>query len=157
MVRLEPMTEAEFRASLDQATARRAAEQVDRGLWTPEAAAEASRVDFAELLPQGFQTPAKRFRKVVDERSGTRVGETWYSVEEKGGRVQFWVDWIAIDAPFRRKGYATGALRLLASEALKLGADRLGLHVFSDNKGALALYSKLGFEPTSLRMAKRLP
>ncbi len=156
MIRLEPMSEAEFQASRDRAIPRHAADQIRRGLWREEEAAEASRAEFTELLPQGRETPDYHFSSIVDEESGSHVGETRYSVRAKGGKTQVWIDWIWIDPQFRRRGFATQAFRRFEEEARKLGADRIGLHVFADNDGAIVLYSKLGYRTTNLRMAKLL-
>ena len=84
------------------------------------------------------------------------MGETWFSVRMKGGRVQFWVDWIWIRPSSRRKGYGGDLLRLLEEMARARGAGRIGLHVLAGNTGAIALYSKLGYQMTSHRMAKEL-
>ena len=155
-VRLEPMGEEEFRASRERGIARHAAEQVRRGLWTEDAATETANSEFTELLPQDRETPGYHFFKIVDLATETSVGETWYNVKAKGGRVQFWIDWIWIDPAFRRRGYATSVLRNLEDEALECGADRVGLHVVADNDAAIALYSSLGFLMANHRMAKLL-
>lgn len=97
MVRLEPMTEEDFRASREREIPRHAAEQVREGLWTQESALEASRSDFDQLLPQGRETPNRHFSNIIDEKSNTRVGETWYLVAEKGGKTHFWIDWIWVE------------------------------------------------------------
>jgi ribosomal protein S18 acetylase RimI-like enzyme len=156
VIRLEEMGREEFEASLRAAVARRTQEQVERGVWSASDAGEASRREFAQLFPDGGETPHFRFCRVVDAASGHRVGETWYSVETKGGKVQFWVHWIWIEPPDRRLGYATAVLEQLEREATERGADRMGLFVASDNTEALALYTKLGFNTTNMRMAKRL-
>lgn len=156
MVRLEAMSEEDFEASVCRAIRRHAADQVRRGVWTEDEADRASRADFAELLPHGRETPSFHFCNLVDERDGSRVGETWYNVRMKGGKTQVWVDWIWIDPPFRRRGHASNVLRHFEAMAVKLGADRVGLHVLSDNEIALALYAKLGYRTTDVRMAKVL-
>lgn len=156
MVQLEAMSEEDFEASISRGIPRHAADQVRRGLWTEDEAEQASRADFAELLPQGRETPHHHFCNIVDEKAGSRVGETWYSVRMKGGKTQVWVDWIWIDPPFRRRGHASNVLRHFEEMAAKLGADRIGLHVLSDNESALALYAKLGYRTTDVRMAKIL-
>jgi GNAT superfamily N-acetyltransferase len=150
------MTPAEFEECLAREIVRVAADFARRGVWTEETALEASRSDFADLLPRGFETPNYRFCKVVDERTGGRVGETWYVVVRKGGKVHFWVDWIWIDPPFRRKGYATRLLQKLDDEAVREGAERIGLSVVTDNPEALALYTKVGYTPTRMHMSKTL-
>jgi len=155
-IRLEPMNEEDFRASLALAIPRYAAECVQQGLWTADNSLEASRSELELLLPQGFKTPNRHFGKLIEEASGSSVGEVWYTVERKGGKVRFWVDWISVDPRMRTRGYATEALELLSAEALKHGADRIGLQVLSDNAVAVALYTRAGFKPTDVRMAKQL-
>lgn len=156
VVRLEPMSEGDFQESLDRAIPRHAAEQVRQGLWTKEDAVEASRLEFDQLLPLGRETADYHFCQVVDEGTGSRIGETWYVVRSRGGKTQFWVDWIWIEPQFRRRGAATQVFRQLEEEARKLGADRVGLHVRNDNDAAKAPYTKLGYRTTNLRMVKLL-
>jgi GNAT superfamily N-acetyltransferase len=155
-VRLEPMSEADFRESVRRSISRHAADYVRRGLWSEKASLEAMEKEFARLLPNGRETPDRCFANVVDSGSGRRVGETWYTAQEQGGRIRFWVDWIWIDSEHRRKGYATATLLRLEGEALKRGADRIGLSVWFDNPDAIALYSKLGYAPASMWMLKLL-
>ncbi|MCI4335742.1 MAG: GNAT family N-acetyltransferase [Thermoplasmata archaeon] len=157
MIRLEPMTAEEFRASRDRGVARHSADQVRRGIWSEKAAEEAGRSEFAEHLPQGHATPDFRFCHVVEVSTGSRVGETWYIIRARGGKTQAWIDWIWVDPSHRRRGYATYVFRWLEQEAARLGADRIGLNVLADNEGALALYEKLGYRATSFRLSKPLP
>jgi len=154
-VRFEPMDEAQFRESLEQSIVRHAAEMVRRGHWTEAASRETARGEFALLLPQGRQTANRRFRTIRDAASGTRVGETWTTARPHGGKLQYWVDWLWIDEPHRRKGYARAALRALTEEAVRAGADRVGLVVLSDNLPASTLYEELGFRDESRRMILR--
>jgi ribosomal protein S18 acetylase RimI-like enzyme len=156
MIRLEPMSEEEFEASLAQNVARRAEESTALGIWTQEEAEAASRADFDQLLPHGRRTPGFQFRTILEEESGLRVGETWFSAQAIGGKVQFWVNWIWVEPPFRRRGIATSTFRLLEEEAVRAGAERVGLYVHAENEGARALYRRLGFSPTGIRMAKKL-
>ena len=76
--------------------------------------------------------------------------------EEQGGKVRFWVEWLTIDPEHRRKGFASEALEALAKEARERGAERMGLFVFTDNPGAMALYEKLGFVARAISMAREL-
>ncbi|HXQ48382.1 MAG TPA: GNAT family N-acetyltransferase [Thermoplasmata archaeon] len=150
------MSDPDFEASRARAIPRHAADQVRRGLWTEKDAEAASRAEFAQLLPQGRSTPFYHFCHIVDGPTGARVGETWYIVRTHGGKVQFWIDWIWIDPPHRRRGLASQVLRHLEEEAVRLGADRVALHVVADNEGAIALYSKLGYRTTNMRLSKPL-
>jgi len=157
VLRLVPMSSDEFEYSLGRSISRLASEGVARGLWSPERALSASRREFRELLPHGQASVGRHFLKVTDPRDGRQVGETWFLAERKRGRVRFWVDWIWIEPSYRRRGYATDVLRQLTAEAQRRGADRVGLSVLCDNKGAIALYRRLGFEPTRMHMQKLVP
>ncbi len=150
------MSEESFEASRKKAIERHAEDEVRHGFWTPEHALEASRADFDQLLPQGRETPHFHLCKVIDENSETAVGETWYTIEQKRGKAQFWVHWIWIEPQFRRRGYATQVFQHLEREARKQGASRIGLHVLTDNAEALALYAKLGCAPTGIHLSKLL-
>jgi len=156
MVRLEPMSPGEFQDFLQRAIARHAADNVRRGVWEESAALEASRGELNQYLPQGRETPGHHFAKVVDESNGQRVGETFYSVREQGGKIQFLIDWIWTEPEFRGRGFATAVIQHLSQEAAQRGADRVDLWVFSDNPGALSVYSKTGFVTTTMRMTRPL-
>ncbi|MGD0587531.1 MAG: GNAT family N-acetyltransferase [Thermoplasmata archaeon] len=156
MIRLEPLNEAEFQEFIKRAIPRYASRKVQRGLWTEEAAIETSKTDLARFLAQGKDTPDHHLCNLRDETTGTLVGESWYTASKKGGKVQFWIEWIWVEPQHRRKGYATQALQRLEEEARSLGADRLGLNVWMDNPGAIALYSSLGYQTVNMAMAKSL-
>lgn len=153
MVRIAPFDEAEFLESRDRSIQRHADAGVRRGIFKREDSRVAAQTEFDQLLPQGRLTPNVHFCKILDEATGARVGETWYTVRTHGGKVQFWIDWILIDEPHRRRGLATQALSRLAEMARAEGADRLGLFVHADNPEAESLYRRLGFRPTGMRMS----
>ena len=155
-VRLEPMSDVDFRDSVQRSVTRHAADYVRRGLWAEAGSLEVSQKEFAEFLPQGRETPNRHFASVVDPETGQRVGETWYQIQPRAGKVQFWIDWIWIDPDHRRKGYAVATFLQLEKEARRRGADRVGLSVWFDNPGAIALYQKLGYAPASMWMMKPL-
>lgn len=53
---------------------------------------------------------------------------------------------IVVDPKYRQKGCGTGLCRSLLSEAAKQGAKTAYLQVTADNKPAVALYEKLGYQ-----------
>ncbi|HEU5369826.1 MAG TPA: GNAT family N-acetyltransferase, partial [Ktedonobacterales bacterium] len=63
---------------------------------------------------------------------------------------------VRIDEAFRRRGYASQAFLELEHKARNLGAARISLHVFGNNHAAIDMYTKLGYEPTNVLMAKTL-
>jgi len=150
------MSDQEFQVSRNYTIPEHAADYVRRGIWAEGVALETSREGFAQLLPQGLATRGKHFCNILDNETGRRVGEVWYSVQEKGGKVQFSIDWIRIEPQNRRQGYAAQTIRLLENEARGLGADRTWLNVWMDNLGAIALYRKLGYAASDMRMMKLL-
>lgn len=155
-IRLEAMSETDFEDSLKRGIPMLAAELVRCGLATEELSLEASRAEFSDLLPQGLKTPGHHFRNIFDEGIGSRVGETWFTVKERDGKIHFWIDWIWIDPKRRRRGFATATLRALEQEARKLGAERTGLSVRTDEPDALALYSKLRYSTEAMQMTRLL-
>jgi ribosomal protein S18 acetylase RimI-like enzyme len=156
MIRLEPMSESEFSAYLERAIPRFAESQVLRGVWVEQRSMDASRAFYADRLPQGRETPGHHFCTIVDAEAGTKVGEVWYSAEEVGGNLRFWIEWIWIESSYRRRGYATQALHHLEQEARGLGAVWIGLSVWMDNAEAVSLYSKLGYSIALASMRKLL-
>ena len=156
MIRLQPMSEAEFGTFLERAIPRRAERYARRGVWAGDQAVAASGALYARLLPNGLHTPDHHFCHLVHPTEGNRVGEVWYTAGREGGLVQFWIEWIWVEPEHRRRGFATEALRLLEQEAVRLGATRLGLDVWLDNPGAIELYRKMGYSATSMSMVKPL-
>jgi RimJ/RimL family protein N-acetyltransferase len=156
MIQLEPMTPEEFRASVERAIPRRAANNVRWGVWSEAGALEASRLEFADRLQTGPEDPGHHYCKVLTPSEPSAIGETWYLTRLEGGKPQFWVDWLWIEPPFRRRGFASQVLGELCDRASGLGGDRIGLSVYSDNPGAIALYAKLGFAPIDTHLSKPL-
>jgi len=155
-VRLEPMGEEDYQRSLERGIPYYANQLAERGLCLKERALEVSISDFKELLPQGLKTPNRHLLNVVDQVTGDHVGEAWYTLRDRGGKVEFWIDWIWVEPPYRRRGVASAVLHLLEDEARRVGADRTGLSVWTDNPEAVALYSKLGYATHMMRMSKLL-
>lgn len=67
-----------------------------------------------------------------------------------------WIYDIIINEDFRRRGYASRTLELVEDRAKELGAKSVELHVFGHNHGALSLYEKMGYNETSITMAKQV-
>jgi len=156
VIELQPMDDRQFDDLLRKSIPRRADRWVERGIWTREQALDAARALYAARLPQGRQTRHHHFVRIVERGSASEVGSVWFTSEMQGGKVQFWIEWIEVDPSHRRRGVATEAIRLLEKEALRQGADRIGLNVWLDNPGAVALYSGLGFTAANMAMTKSL-
>jgi len=155
-VTIVPLTPEQFDEFLAKAIPRRAERMVRRGVWSEARALEASRAAYAARFPQGWGTPGQSVGAIVDRGSGTQVGEVWYSVTDEGGVTQLCVEWIWIEPEYRRQGFAAETFRRLEEKGRELGVPRLGLIVWADNPGAIALYQKLGYVTSAMSMVKTL-
>jgi len=150
MVRFEPMSEADFVAYSEHTLADYAAAHVRAGTYPAEGAIEKARAEFAQLLPQGLASPNHWLVHLVDESTGQRVGILWWALRPRG----WFIYDIEIRPEHRRKGHAEAAFRELERRARTQGIPSIGLHVFGDNAGAIALYEKLGYATTHRMMSK---
>ena len=154
MIRLEPMSEAEYRVYLEKLILEYAAEKVRAGNWTEAESLERSRLETEGLLPQGVQTPGNFIHKLLNE-NGETVGILWYARREKPPETIFIYDF-EIHESFRRRGYASQALLALEQQVRPQGIKKLELHVFGSNVAARELYKKSGFIETNVQMAKEI-
>jgi GNAT superfamily N-acetyltransferase len=61
-----------------------------------------------------------------------------------------WLFDMLVQAPYRGAGIGEGLVRAVLERALGEGDSRVALLVFEDNKAAVRLYHKLGFQPASI-------
>lgn len=155
---VRPMTQAEF------APWRMAAEEDYARTWAArgipeEVARTKARASHEELLPDGLAT--EDIRLYVAERTDdpAPVGHLWVgrrALDPGGGTAAFIWD-IHIAAGERGKGHGRALMRYAERVAREeFGADRIGLHVFSDNAPALRLYESLGYRATQIHLDKQL-
>jgi ribosomal protein S18 acetylase RimI-like enzyme len=152
---LEPMTAARFEAWLPSAIESYAHENVVSGRWSEAEAMQKSREDHAKLLPQGVNTPDHHLWSIVRTEDRQPVGILWVNLV-KSPRPSAFIYNIEIDEQFRRRGYARAAMTRLETEARRLGAESIRLHVFGHNTAARPLYEQLGYVATNINMAKSL-
>jgi ribosomal protein S18 acetylase RimI-like enzyme len=65
----------------------------------------------------------------------------------------YYVDALAVDAAFRRRGVAKHLLKVAEEEALTAGCTRIALDTGLTNHGARALYDSYGFREREIRRA----
>lgn len=151
---LEPMTESSFSAYLEQSIVIYAKENVASGRWPEQGALVRSEREFNQLLPQGLHSLHQHLFHICHPQTGEHVGILWLSIEPDS--LSAFVFDIEIDAPFRRQGLATQALKEAEAFATSQGMVKIGLHVFYNNRSAQALYTALGYQVVSTNMAKAL-
>lgn len=156
MIDLVPMTPEEFELYLERLVVEYAADKVRSGNWTSEESIRRSREECQTLLPQGPDTPGQHLYRILDTETGERVGVVWLAEDgRKSPPIGFIYD-LEVEAPYRRRGYATRAMLALEVKARELGLATLSLHVFGFNHKARALYEKLGYAITNINMSKAL-
>lgn len=156
MITLRPMTDEAFEAYLALAVDDYAQEHVRAGNWTAEEAQEMARAQYDHFLPDGVHTEGQHLFQFMAEGETEPVGMGWLGISERNHAKEAFIYDIRIYPSFRRHGYARQALEALEDEARRLGARRIGLHVFAHNYAALALYEQAGYVVTDHWMAKKL-
>jgi ribosomal protein S18 acetylase RimI-like enzyme len=63
---------------------------------------------------------------------------------------------ISVLEPYRRRGYATQALRLMEAQVRDQGLDEIRLYVFGHNTPAWTLYEKMGYAVVNATMGKKV-
>jgi RimJ/RimL family protein N-acetyltransferase len=147
------MTGPEFTAWLEASIPAYAADKVAAGQWSEAESLELSRKEYAELLPQDLETP-ENFLYTITDAQAIAVGVLWFAVKTRfNARVANVFD-VIIWPGRQREGHATRAFGALEDEVRRLGLSGIALHVFGHNKGARALYARLGFQPTNIALFK---
>jgi ribosomal protein S18 acetylase RimI-like enzyme len=150
------MSATSYVTYLDAAIAGYAEDNVASRRWPAEGAFARSQADFATSLPKGLETPDNYLFEIWTGKTGAMVGFIWFAVVEKNGLKSAFVYDVEIKPEFRRQGHAAAAFEALEPLVQKLGLTSIGLHVFSQNAGAQALYRKLGYSVMSVNMLKHL-
>lgn len=135
---LHPMTPEEFDVFLGGGVEEYADVLVASGL-DRERALERSRVQMAELLPSGLDSPDMEFH--VGRVGDQVVGDLWL----RTGHGAAFVYNVEVRPDQRRRGYGAAMMNAAALHCRALGHSLLGLNVFGYNSGARALYDSLGY------------
>ncbi|CAD5371983.1 N-acetyltransferase domain-containing protein [Rubrivivax sp. A210] len=151
---LRPMVEAAFSSYVDEAVAAYARDKVAAGQWAEDAALANAGLEFLELLPQGLATPDNFLFEIVGQDGATAVGVLWVATQERAGRLAAYVYDLAVHPAHQRQGHASRALTSLEAKVRAAGLAGIGLHVFGHNRGAQALYARLGYLPININMFK---
>jgi ribosomal protein S18 acetylase RimI-like enzyme len=121
----------------------------------PDVAVQLSQQQCAPVLSNGVASPGQFFYLIHDDApAANHVGYLWWGVREQYGTRTAMLYFVGVFAPYRRRGYATQALRLLEEQVTEGGLDEIRLHVFGHNTPARTLYDKMGYAASSMTMAK---
>jgi len=154
MITLLPMRAEAFPSFVEQATLLFAHENVAAGRWSDAGSIERSRAENSKLLPEGIATSGQFLFEITDPELLSPVGYLWLAEMPRNSTKFAFVCQIYVEPAHRRKGYARAALQTAERFAVDHGLSGVGLHVFSHNSGARALYQALGYQVTSMNMFK---
>lgn len=156
MTILTPMSPQTFAPYLQKAITVYAKNNIDSGRWQEEGALARSQRDFNKLLPKGIATKNHYLFDIKENKFSPTLGFIWYAIAASDGYRYAFVYDIGIKPGYRRLGHATAAFKIMEAEVKKLGAASVGLHVFTHNQNAQALYKKLGYGVTGVNMLKHI-
>lgn len=143
MICLRRMTPAEFGAFAEYSARDYANDLiVNQGIEAAAAARQAQK-EFAELLPDGPDTPGNAL--MVIEAEHRPVGVIWYLYEVTDGVRHTFLSDFVIAPDERRRGYATAALAEMEKDAVAHGCSECRLYVWNGNQPGLNLYAKCGY------------
>ena len=156
MIELVPMGEVEFQAYLVNAIRDYAEDKVKSGNWDRAEARQKSAAEYRELLPDGLASNNQYLFSIVTPNVETTIGMIWFAVDDARPQSAAFIYDFVIFEGFRRRGYGTQTLLAVEEKVRALGLDTISLHVFGHNRGARALYEKMGYEITNINMSKKL-
>ena len=152
MITLRPLKSEEFAAFAAYFVPDYAAEIVANfGTPLADALAQAAQ-DLANDLPQGADTPGEILMCIVLRENV--IGYLFYAIDP-ATQSAFIKDFHVLP-PYQSQGYGTAAIAALIALLKPQGITQLRLRVAAKNAAAHRLYSKLGFFPTGINMAKTL-
>ncbi|OPH46753.1 GNAT family acetyltransferase [Paenibacillus ferrarius] len=151
MIKLELMNSTEFQEYLNSAIKSYANSNVQSGNWNEHESTSKAIEQYAQLLPDGEKTANNKLLTIRSD--GQEVGMIWLAL--KPNNKGFIYD-IKIREDYQGRGLGKQAMQEIEKMARELGIKSMGLHVFAHNKIARGLYEKLGYQETSIVMAKEL-
>lgn len=109
--------------------------------------------ELADDLPQTVATP-DNYLLCIEQDGAELVGYLWYKLLDSGGTA-FILDFF-VSENFRGQGNGKAALIALEKELAHADVEQIKLRVAFENKRALNLYERLGFNITGFNMAKSI-
>ncbi len=152
MITLRPLQSHEFPAFAAYFVPDYAAEIVANfGIPLADALVQAQR-DLAQDLPQGADTPGEVLMCIT--LADQVIGYLFYATDS--ATASAFIKDFHVLPPHQSKGHGTAAIAALTALLKPQGITQLRLRVAAKNAAAHRLYTKLGFFPTGINMAKTL-
>lgn len=156
MVKLNKMTELEYKDYYDFLIKDYAKENVKAGFWAEEESIEKSKKQTDSLLPKGLKTENQFLFSIYGD-DDTNIGVLWVNISEnKIYEKHAFIYDIRLNEASRGKGYGKKSLQAMDEWLRSLKVKDVALHVFDENKIAINLYEKSGYSFKSHNMLKKL-
>ena len=153
-VRLEPMTDEQYRAYRETAEQDYAENIAKSGAMPLADAVQKATEDFARLHPDGLATSGDL---VWTAYAGeVEVGMLGLRLQERSDGLHAFGFDFRVRPELRRHGYGRAIMAAAEQICRERNILSVGLNVFGFNLGAQSLYEQMGFEVTSIQMSKRL-
>jgi ribosomal protein S18 acetylase RimI-like enzyme len=156
MVRLVPMTQAEFERYLEHAIEDYAQAHVKAGDGDLAEMLVASKADYDSLLPEGLASKNQHLFSVFAEQVPEPVGLVWFESRERRGKKSAYIYDIQVRPELRGKGYGSATLRAVDARLREMGIGRVSLNVMGWNTRARELYEREGYTVAGIGMHKLL-
>ena len=156
MLQLLPLTKDQYDAFYDYNIRDYADAMVRAGNARPDLAETVAHQQTALVLTNRLASPDQFIFSIFDDALNAQVGYLWWGVRELSGIRVANLYFIGIFETYRRRGYASQALRLFEENARAAGLNEMRLFVFGHNARAWKLYEKTGYHIVSATMAKRI-
>ena len=153
-VRLEPMTEEQYRVYRKFAEEDYAQNIARSGAMPLADAVEKAAADFAKLHPDGLATPDDLLWTAYN--GDTEVGMLGLRIQQRADGLHAFGFDFRVELGLRRLGYGRAIMAAAEKICRERGIVSVGLNVFGFNLGAQSLYEQMGFVVTSIQMNKRL-
>ena len=122
---------------------------------TKEQGNELAKTSFRNLFPNLKVESEDQYVGYLVE-DGTKIGVMHFGVRRDHRNPYIYLWDIEVSSDHRGKGYGKTAMLLLEEETKSLGIGKISLNVFGHNIAARSLYEKLGYQPASITMSKKL-
>lgn len=146
MVKFRPLKEREFTGFISDYCSLYAARQVEAGYWDSQRAQNWLTQSWADLLPQGLNTPGHYFFRILNIQE-IPVGYLWVITRAEDNHSVLYINDLVITPEWRGRGYACSALKQLEHWCRDTRIGHIRLFIHPQNLPARSLYQRCGYLP----------